>query len=225
MSLRQKAENDAKPNMKKGGSHLSKLLDEISNDVVKILCCLLRVCTQTLLIFSLFNETRNLLQVGNQTYSSRAIIQTTGPDHANKAQGIADFSDKLSEFVHQRRTIIKTVKFFNFLIELFCPFPGILVTKLIPTFLVKFLILQKTAANVIIKHECGKYSKLLGEKLICEIDSCIHHAGAMRSNGVGDLLDANALQVLAFCWPLNEHLRVEIVRVSGNKYMNVSHDL
>mmetsp|Transcript_2239 Transcript_2239/g.5106 ORF Transcript_2239/g.5106 Transcript_2239/m.5106 type:complete len:271 (+) Transcript_2239:1328-2140(+) len=61
--------------------------------------------------------------------------------------------------------------------------------------------------------------------MIGEVDRRVHHAGAVRANRVGNVLDGNCVEVFLVRRLLDKHLCVHVVVVSGYEDVNVAHYL
>ena len=58
-----------------------------------------------------------------------------------------------------------------------------------------------------VEHELGEDEELLGEELVREVDGCVHDAGAVRADRVGDVADVDRVEVLVVARALHKDLQ------------------
>lgn len=83
------------------------------------------------------------------------------------------------------------------------------------------------ALDVVVEEKLREDEELTAEELIDEVDSGVHDSSSVSSNAVGDVVNLNGVEDLCgrLPRPLDERLRVQIVRILRNEDVNVPRDL
>jgi len=88
--------------------------------------------------------------------------------------------------------------------------------------------LHQHALDVVVVQELAQYLESLCKVLINKVDGGVRNPCSVSSDGVCDVPNADGVQVFAILSIqslLDEALRVQVVVVSCNKNVNVSHNL
>ena len=119
-----------------------------------------------------------------------------------------------------------------------------------PRYIITYL--NKSCLDVLVVQELGKDEEFLAQKLISKIHGCVHNPWAVRANGVGNMTDIYSVQMFVIWCELDKNLKqkttkvsgiipkhwlltrtaqkyisnlvVEVVKISRNEHVNVSHD-
>ena len=85
-------------------------------------------------------------------------------------------------------------------------------------------IFHQARFDVLVEEELREDEELFAQELVGEIDGRVDDAGAVRSDRIGHVSDADGVEMLAAARLLGEELVVQIVIVLANEHVDVAHD-
>mmetsp|Transcript_32874 Transcript_32874/g.82568 ORF Transcript_32874/g.82568 Transcript_32874/m.82568 type:complete len:355 (+) Transcript_32874:400-1464(+) len=204
-------------------STFCKVLGHVFDAVIEVLGRSDRLSRETFFLTEL-TELHDITEVGYEFDRIASERETTATNHTDVTHGISNFRYQLSELIQIGLSLSCGSQPPNILHQAIGSFVGILIVVFLAIGLPVASLFVEFSLDVFIIEELREDDKLASQKLIGEIHRSIHDTRTMSTNTVGNVLDVDRLQELAFSLLLHKDLIVQVVRVSVYEHVDVAHD-
>eukprot|EP00760_Papus_ankaliazontas_P025747 PhM_4_TR286/c0_g10_i1/m.80540 len=169
---------------------------------------------------------RHVLNVRDEHSRLADAAQTPRAHHSHVPQDVADLRDKLAELVEVRLAVLEQPQLPDVHTELLCARKREAVVGAPAHLLEVAGVLDEPGLDVVVEQELTDERQLAREELVHKVNRCVHDAGAVRADGVGDVPDLKGVHEPRVCagGTLDEHLAVHVVCVTRDKVADASCD-